>query len=46
MCNVKFIVWVGGVAEYEGFDPIMARLVEQSWLDQNYDDVILETVRA
>ena len=46
MSKVKFIVWVGGVAEYEGLDFVMARLVENSWLNQGYDDVILEIVEV
>ena len=44
MSNVKFIVWVGGVADYEGLDPTKARLTEQYWLEQGYNDVILEIV--
>jgi hypothetical protein len=46
MSNVKFIVWVGGVADYEGFDATKAREVEQEWVEQGYDDVILEIVEV
>jgi len=40
----KFIVWVGGVADYEGDDLNQAKAVYKEWITQNYDDVILEVV--
>jgi len=40
----KFIVWVGGVADYEGDDLNQAKAVYKEWIAQNYDDVILEVV--
>ena len=40
----KFIVWVGGVADYEGNDLNQAKAVYQEWITQDYDDVILEEV--
>ena len=46
MSKTKFIVWVGGVMDYEGFDAGMARLTEIYWNEQGYDDVILEIVEV
>ena len=40
----KFIVWVGGVADYEGNDLTQAKAVYNEWIAQDYDDVILEEV--
>ena len=40
----KFIVWVGGVADYEGNDLNQAKAIYKEWIAQNYDDVILEVV--
>jgi len=40
----KFIVWVGGIADYEGNSLNAAQDVEKEWLSQGYDDVILEEV--
>jgi hypothetical protein len=40
----KFIVWVGGVADYEGNDLHQANAVYKEWITQDYDDVILEEV--
>ena len=42
----KFIVWVGGVVDYEGEDLHEAREVLKEWQNQGYDDVILEEVKA
>ena len=38
----RYIVWVGGVADYEGDSLREAREVCQEWIRQGYDDVILE----
>ena len=46
MSNVKFIVWVGGVAQYEGLDADKAQRTYQDWVEQGYDDVILEIVEV
>ena len=40
----KFIVWVGGVADYEGNDLNQAKAIYKEWITQKYDDVILEEV--
>jgi hypothetical protein len=40
----KFIVWVVGVADYEGNDLNQAKAVYNEWITQDYDDVILEEV--
>jgi hypothetical protein len=40
----KFIVWVGGVADYEGNDLNQAKAVYKEWIAQDYNDVILEEV--
>jgi len=40
----RFIVWVGGVADYEGDDLNQAKAVYKEWIAQLYDDVILEVV--
>jgi len=41
---MKYIVWVGGVADYEGDSLKEAKAIKDSWLAQGYDDVILETI--
>lgn len=46
MSKVKFIVWVGGVADYEGFDCMKAKVIENDWLEQGYDDVVLEILEV
>ena len=40
--NAHFIVWVGGVADYEGDNLQEAQTVHAEWLAQGYDDVILQ----
>jgi hypothetical protein len=40
----RFIVWVGGVADYEGNSLNQAKAVYNEWIEQNYDDVILEEI--
>lgn len=41
---MKYIVWVGGVADYEGDSLAEAKAIKYGWLAQGYDDVILEVV--
>jgi hypothetical protein len=40
----KFIVWVGGVADYEGDSLGEAKAIAKEWREQGYDDVVLETL--
>jgi hypothetical protein len=40
----KFIVWVGGVADYEGNSFREAKAIAKEWREQGYDDVVLETL--
>jgi hypothetical protein len=40
-----FIVWVGGVPDYEGDSLSKAREVFKKWVSRGYDDVILEEVK-
>jgi hypothetical protein len=40
-----FIVWVGGVADYEGNSLQKAESVRDEWLARGYLDVILETLQ-
>jgi hypothetical protein len=42
---MKYIVWVGGVADYEGDSLSEAKAIKYSWLALGYDDVILEVVK-
>ena len=46
MNQYKYIVWVGGVEDYEGYNRRDAELVVEEWQAQGYDDVILETVEV
>jgi hypothetical protein len=46
MNDKLYIVWVGGVADYEGYNLRDAELVVEEWQEQGYDDVILETVEV
>jgi hypothetical protein len=43
--KMKYIVWVGGVADYEGDSLREAKAIKYSWLALGYDDVILEVIR-
>lgn len=39
-----FIVWVGGVPDYEGNSLKVAESVRDKWLGLGHDDVILEII--
>jgi len=39
-----YIVWVGGVPDYEGTSLKMARYIFKQWINSGYQDVILEEV--
>ena len=39
---IKYIVWVGGVADYEGNNKTEATEVLKLWQRLGYDDVTLE----
>lgn len=41
-----FIVWVGGVPDYEGRSLADAERVRKGWLALGYDDVILQSVEV
>ena len=41
---MAYIVWVGGVPDYEGDSLEKAEFIYNTWLDLGYDDVILEAV--
>ena len=41
---IKYIVWVGGVVDYEGNSDREARRIRDYWVSLGYDDVILERV--
>jgi len=41
---MKFIVWVGGVPDYEGNSHKDAKAIFNYWTSKGYQDVILETV--
>jgi len=43
---ITFIVWVGGVADYEGNSLKEAQAIKYSWLALGYDDVILQTLEG
>jgi hypothetical protein len=44
--KIKYIVWVGGVADYEGESQAEAKAVFSEWQKQGYDDLILEEIEA
>ena len=44
MKNTIYIVWIGGVADYEGDNLNEAKKVYNSWNRLGYDDVILQTI--
>jgi hypothetical protein len=39
-----YIVWVGGVAEHEGYNHREAVLTARSWQTKGYDDAHIEIV--
>lgn len=41
---IKFIVWVGGVADYEGNNLTEAKESYDLWIRLGYEDVIFEKV--
>ena len=41
---MSYIVWVGGVADYEGNDYKKACSIYEEWIAQGYDDVIIEKI--
>lgn len=43
---MSFIVWVGGVPDYEGDSLATAKAVFNEWVSRGFDDVILETVHS
>jgi len=40
-----YIVWVGGCPMYEGKNKDKAMIDFNEWLEQGYDDVILEEIK-
>ena len=40
--NNTYVVWVGGVPDYEGDTLRQAKLVYKEWVDLGYDDVVIE----
>jgi hypothetical protein len=40
----KYIVWVGGVADYEGNSKGEAKAIYDEWVAKGYDDVSLEEI--
>jgi hypothetical protein len=44
MSKIKYIVWVGGVSDYEGNSLKEATAILKEWLKNGYDDAILETI--
>jgi hypothetical protein len=44
MNDKLYIVWVGGVAEHEGYNHREALLAARSWLAKGYDDTYIEIV--
>jgi hypothetical protein len=42
----KYIVWVGGIADYEGDNLKIAKSIFNDWKTLGYDDVILETIKG
>ena len=46
MENIFYIVWIGGVADYEGNNLNEAKKVYSLWNRLGYDDVILQTIKG
>jgi hypothetical protein len=44
MKNILYIVWVGGIVDYEGNNLNEAKEVYNLWNRLGYDDVILEKI--
>jgi hypothetical protein len=40
---MTYIVWVGGVPDYEGDSLREAKAIYKEWIALGYDDVILQT---
>ena len=38
----KYIVWVGGVPDYEGTSKVLAEEIAAEWIVEGYKDVIIE----
>ena len=37
----KYIVWIGGIADYEGDSKAMAQAIADQWISEGYDDVVI-----
>ena len=44
MKKIKYIVWVGGIIDYEGNNLRVAKQILKEWLADGYDDAILEAI--
>jgi hypothetical protein len=44
--NDIYLVWVGGLIDYEGNNLAMAQATYKTWLSLGYDDVKLETIKG
>lgn len=42
MLKIKYIVWVGGVPDYEGHDRKKAEAILREWVAKGYDDAVIE----
>jgi hypothetical protein len=46
MNNDIYLVWIGGLIDYEGNNLAMAQATYKTWLSLGYDDVKLETIKG
>lgn len=44
--NNIYLVWIGGLIDYEGNNLIMAQSIYETWRLLGYDDVKLEIIKA
>lgn len=41
----QYLVWVGGVLDYEGTNLNEAFAIYAEWIEQGYEEVVLETIK-
>lgn len=42
---MKYLVWVGGVLDYEGTSSKEANSIRTEWIAKGYDDCNIETIK-
>ena len=44
MSKTFYIVWIGGIEDYEGYSLRKAKAIFNEWIALGYDDVVIQTI--